>query len=44
VLYFLYLGFGFNRYIINEWTMFDFENYKVVEQKREFTYFGIPRE
>ncbi|CAD8126596.1 unnamed protein product [Paramecium sonneborni] len=44
VKHFLYEGFGFNKFIIKEWTMFDYEDYKVVDQTRIQSIFGYGRE
>ncbi|CAD8126712.1 unnamed protein product [Paramecium sonneborni] len=43
VKHFLYEGFGFNKFIAAEWTMFDFDDYKVVNQTRIKQIFGFER-
>ncbi|CAD8087602.1 unnamed protein product [Paramecium primaurelia] len=44
VKHFLYEGFGFNKFIGAEWTMFDYQDYKVVDQTRIQSIFGYQRE
>ncbi|CAK94494.1 unnamed protein product (macronuclear) [Paramecium tetraurelia] len=44
VKHFLYEGFGFNKFIVNEWTMFDYQDYKVVDQSRVKLIYGFQRQ
>ncbi|CAD8211443.1 unnamed protein product [Paramecium pentaurelia] len=44
IKHFLYEDNGFNKYIANEQTMFDYQDYKVVDQIRIKSIFGYQRE
>ncbi|CAK76091.1 unnamed protein product (macronuclear) [Paramecium tetraurelia] len=43
VRHFLYEGLGFNKFISTEWTMFDYQDYKVVDQIRIKSIFGFEK-